>query len=316
MDERRIDGGGDFRFFAYQKGKGQDKDLHPFLMEATFGLRYRPLRHTHLVYEARYFGPPIGQRIDTIPGQEKTRSLYVMQDDLPWNIFVMVVYKPLFGNYTPDHTALAQVMTSVATTGQKTARGPWQSRFSRGRTQRSLWQSALHHETSWGYPNEDESGIAGNFGLRFVTFGAQVNYSFWTTTDKADPNNDIKVEMHALEFRGAWRDYIFGIEAVSFARDEVLKDFREGGVITFEGKYKFWKENYATVEIARANTARTILPGSSRQVKVGSRHFLTPGLDLSFQYSIDNEVRDVNSETPVGLNIDQNTMSMMIHTYF
>ena len=105
-------------------------------------------------------------------------------------------------------------------------------------------------------PNEDESGIAGNFGLRFVTFGAQVNYSFWTTTDEADPNNDIKVEMHALEFRGAWRDYIFGVEAISFARDEVLKDFREGGVITFEGKYKFWKENYATVEIARANTAR------------------------------------------------------------
>ena len=38
--------GGDFRFFAYQKGKVDDKDLHPFLMEATFGFRYRPLRHT------------------------------------------------------------------------------------------------------------------------------------------------------------------------------------------------------------------------------------------------------------------------------
>ena len=36
-------------------------------------------------------------------------------------------------------------------------------------------------------------------------------------------------------------------------------DFREGGDYP-RGKYRFWRENYVTLDIARANVARNVLP--------------------------------------------------------
>ncbi|WP_132318633.1 hypothetical protein [Pseudobacteriovorax antillogorgiicola] len=314
MDEQKIDGGGDFRFFAYKYMDGEDQDLHPFLMEATFGIRYRPLRHTHFVYEARYLGVPIGQQMDTIPGQEQTRSLYVMQDDLPWNIFVMGgYYRPLFGNYTPDHTALAQEMASFITTGQANSTRNLYKALSVGSAPNVPFGNIHYIMKRVGTNgNDKETGIAGNFGLRFVTFGAQVNYSFWTTTDASEEANSKRVEMHAIEFRGTWREYIVGIEGVSMARDEELSDFREGGVITLEGKYRFWRENYATLDIAQANVARNVLPGSSSQIKLGTKHFLTPGLEVGVSYSMDSD----DQTLPTAAKTDQTTLSFMVHTYF
>ena len=317
MDEQKIDGGGDFRLFAYKNQSGPDQKLHPFLMEATFGVRYRPLRHTHFVYEARYLGIPVGQRVDNVAGNEQTRSLYLMQDALPWNIFVMGgFYRPLFGNYTPDHTALAQEMASLVTTGQQNSTRNLYKAISVGSAPNVPFGN-LHYimKRVGSNPNEKESGLAGNFGLRFVTFGAQLNYSFWSTEDKSQADNLVQVEMHALEMRGAWKEYIFGIEGASFARDEELLDFREGGVITLEGKYRFWRENYGTLEIAQANTARNILPGSANQIKIGSKHFLFPGLEIATSYSMDKETQNATGTTPE-TTTDISTISVQIHTYF
>ncbi len=316
MDEQRIDGGADIRFLAFQQNGGNDSNFHPFLMEATFGLRYRPLRHTHLVYEARYAGPPVGQTIDGIPGKEKTRSIYLMQDDLPWNIFAMGgYYKPLFGNYTPDHTALAQEMTAQALGLNVNMSQALYKAISLGAAPNVPFGNLHYIIKRIDAQPVEESGIAGNFGLRFVTLGAQINYSFWSTTDNTDNNNEIKVEMHAFELRGRLREYIVGIEFVSFSRDEELSDFREGGVVTLEGKYKISKENYITAAYAQSNVSRNILPGTASQMRVGSRHFLYPGLDLSTQYSIDKDRQD---QVSAGQSPDNNitTISFMVHTYF
>ena len=318
MDATKIDGGGDFRLFAYRLGRGEDKKVRHFLMEASFGLRYRPLRNTHIVYESRYFGPPVGQQIDQIPGQEQTRSMYIMQDDLPWNIYAMGgYYKPLFGNYTPDHTALAQVMTSLLTTGQGNIAKALYKAVSFG-TAPNVPFANLHYITKrvGTTPNNDETGYAGNIGLRFVSFGGQVNYSFWSTNDTSVDNDPKKIEMHAFELRAAYLDYIFGMEAISFAKDQKLEDFREGGLITAEGRYRFWRENYASLELANANVARDLSPGFARQIKVGTKHFLIPGLEISTQYSIDEGRSKPTAANPNTAAFKQNTLSLMIHTYF
>ncbi|MFW7377771.1 MAG: hypothetical protein ACOH5I_03040 [Oligoflexus sp.] len=311
MDESKIDGGADFRLFAFKNLDGPDTALRPFLMEMSYGLRYRPLRHTHFVYESRFFGRPIGQRVDLIPGTEKTRSMYAMVDDLPWNGYVMYgYYKPLFGNYTPDHTSLAQVMVSNVTTGQgNTARNIYRA-LSLGSAPNVPFGNLHYISKRVGdNRNENETGFAGNFGLRFVSFGLQVTYSFWATQDETDKANTKQVEMHAFEARGTYQDYIVGIEAVSMARDDPTQDFREGGVITLEGKYRFWLENYATLEYAIANTGADLTPGTANQIKIGSRHFLIPGFNLTFQYTKENNKTSLSKS-------DRSYLSMMVHSHF
>jgi hypothetical protein len=311
MDERKIDGGADVRLFAFKNLNGQDTTLRPFLMEMSYGLRYRPLRNYHLVYESRFFGRPVGQRIDLIPGNERTRSLYAMADDLPWNSYVMYgYYKPLFGNYNPDHSSLAQIMISTVTTGQSNLAKPLYKALSFGAAPNVPYGN-LHYifKRVGDSPNEKESGFAGNFGLRFVTFGAQANYSFWATKDETNPQNIKQIEMHAIEFRGMYQNYIVSLEAVSIARDDPSQDFREGGVITLEGKYRFYRENYATFEYATANVARDLTPGSGNQIKIGSRHFVIPGLDLNIAYTKESTDSEVGST-------DRTYISMMLHAYY
>ncbi len=311
MSQRKIDGGADVRFFAYKNLKGEDTALRPFLMEMSYGIRYRPLRNYHLVYESRFLGQPIGQRVDLIPGSETTRSLYGMIDDLPWNSFVMYgYYRPLFGRYTPDHTRLAQEMIGVATTGSTATYANVYRSLSVG-TAPNVPYANLHYLMKRVSPtlNEKESGFAGNFGARFVSFGAHLGYSFWATKDETDPSNPIQVEMHAIEANAKFLDYIFGLELLSIARDDPLQDFREGGAYTLHGKYRFWRENYATLEYARANTAKDLRPGSGTQIKLGSRHFVIPGLDLGINYT--NESNKAADAT-----IDQSYFALMVHSYF
>ena len=311
MGRRKLDGGADFRFLALKNLKGEDTTLRPFLMEMSYGLRYRPMRNYHLVYESRFFGQPVGQRVDLIPGTEKTRSLYGMVDDLPWNSFVMYgYYRPLFGRYTADHTNLAQEMIGVATTGSATTYANVYRAITAG-TAPNVPYANLHYIMKRISPtlNEKENGFAGNFGARFVSYGAHIGYSFWATKDETDQANPIQVEMHSIEASAAYLEYVFGLELLSIARDDPLNDFREGGVYTLHGKYRFWRENYATLEYATANTAKDLTPGSGTQIKIGSRHFVIPGLNLGVQYTSESNKSEIASE-------DRTYFSILIHSYF
>ena len=134
-------------------------------MEMSFGLRYRPIRHTHIVYESRFFGSPNGYGINEIPDSLRLRSLYVMVDDLPYNVFVMGgYYRPLFGRYTPDHTAL-QIMMASATTGAptNTSRELWEA-FSAG-TAPNVPYLNVHYIARGFVPDEpDHKGFIINAG--------------------------------------------------------------------------------------------------------------------------------------------------------
>ena len=98
--------------------------------------------------------------------------------------------------------------------------------------------------------------------------------------------------MHSFSLLGAFvqKKLILGLEASSYERDNVGEDFRRGGVITFESKFRLWREFYLTGDYATANTDHQLKPGSSTQMKLGFKIFLFPGWELSVYQNSDNIV--------------------------
>ena len=108
-----------------------------------------------------------------------------MVDDLPYNVFVMYgsFYRPLIGNYSPDHTLLSQtILANALGVGRAYNIGPYEA-ISIG-TAPNVPYANLHY-INGTYDTDDEmSGFAINTGLRFVSYGASVNYTYWNTADK------------------------------------------------------------------------------------------------------------------------------------
>lgn len=307
MITEKIDGGGDFRLIHTKDmsdslTKGGEK---AWLMEATFGLRYRPFRYTHIVYEALALGSPARQGINTLPGSETTGSLYLMQDDLPYNIFIMTgFYRPLFGNLTADHSALPQVMVSRALTGQSNRYRILHKAISIG-TAPNVPYGNIHLIGGRKFPDDsDEKGLAANLGLRFVTLGASVNYSIWATSEETDSGTK-KNMFHSMHLAATYERFLLSLEGIAMSRENRNEDLREGGVIGLEAKYRFFREMYATFDYAVANTDKDLMPGWANQVRLGYRSFLLPGVEVQTQYSIDESDK-----------AKQNSILTMLHTYF
>lgn len=313
MYRSKIDGGGDFRLATVKRNEGDDTAAKSFLMSADFGIRYRPTyKQYHLVYEARILGSPAGRPLDTNVNTEKTRSFYFMRDDLPYNVFVQAgYYRPLFGNYVSDHYALAQVLQG-ATLGTPVYNLLYKA-VSVGTAPNVPYMNLHFIGKNIAAGAEDKTqGLAANIGLRFVSFGASVNYSFWATEDKTNNDFPVKVVMHSLHAAGA----IFGtkllgeLEFLSLEKDDVANDFRRGGVTTFALKFRFWRENYLTAEYASSNTNRQLAPGKATQSKVGIKSFIIPGVEYSLQLNNDSE-----ETTGVG-SADTSYYLSMVHLYF
>lgn len=287
----RIDGGADVRFSMIKRttGEGDETKLRRFLMNADIGLRWRPLgTRYNLVYESRFLGGPQGRPADEIVGNERTRALYFMVDDLDYNFYGQFgYYRPLFGHYTPDHYALAQIMTGVALSG-----APYSLMYktlSFGSAPNVPYFNVhviMKNMTNLNADDKTSGGVL-NAGVRGVTNGWNVNYSVWSTSDKTDSNNEVKVVMHSL-YGGItfWQKLWLNLELLSLERDNPAQDFRRGGVYTFEGKYRFWREMYTQFAYAVANTDSSIKEGSASHTKVGVRAFLYPGWEVELDYNM------------------------------
>jgi hypothetical protein len=337
-DWGKIDGGGDIRLVtiipqARESSDGpQDKGkTKQFLMNADFGLRWRPVhRKYHLVYETRWLGDPTGDNLDSQVAANgiNTRSLYFMADDLPYNVFVMGgYYRPLFGNYVPDHTTLGQRMLAYALSDGPNAYSLIYKAVSVG-TAPNVPYLNLHYigdnvgagrQADTG-GNDNTKGIAANIGLRFVSFGASVNYSVWRTKHtRTNADNkitgNVDILMHAFGAMGQFIDrrlYV-SLEAISFEKDDVTESFRKGGVIILDSKFRMWRETWATLEYSKANVAQDLKPGSANQMKAGFRIFALPGIDYSLQYSKDVNTHENEVEDP---SLKTTYLIGQLHTYF
>ena len=306
MDERKIDAGGDIRYFLYKPLSGDDTDLRSFLMTADFGLRYRPLRHTHIVYEARYQAGPPGLPLSDFAQTGFPRSAYIMVDDIPYNIFVQVgLFKPLFGNYVADHTNLAQVMTSQILSDSSSYQSIVYEAVSIGTAPNVPYANVHLIGKRQGAPGDKTSGFATNLGLRFVSFGGSLNYNYWKTTNDQNPDAPIQIEMHSFNAAGQFGKFTMSLDATSLARDNPAQDFRQGGVISYDMHYQLWKANYLTFEYATANSNIRVQEGSASQYKLGFQSFLIPGLEIHVKYA-----STTNDGTA------RNTMYTQIHTFF
>ena len=317
----KIDGGGEVRTMVVKPLNGANKDLRRFIMSADFGIHYRPFyERYHLVYEGRYNGTPQSGEVDPQVPQAFTKSLYGMVDDLPYNTWVTFgYYRPQFGYVSPDHTLFSQKMVAQGLTGSSSSQNLLFKAVSIG-TAPNVPNFNLHLiqkriGTDVGDRVEDTKGVGANAGLRFVTLGASLTYSFWLTKNSETDATPIDTEMHSFTAGAQISRFTLNLEALSVVRNKKHDDFRQGGVITLDTLTRMWRENYFTFVYARANTNIAILPGAANQTKVGVRCFFIPGVDVMWSYNVD-EVDTKSLETGLTSSAKSRYFSGQFHGYF
>ncbi len=302
MDQTKTNAGGDIRWQWVRfrsttpdgkGGKNTSKRWSNFLMDADFNMEWRPLyKYLHLVYEARIQGTPADTaRYEDFLLKAGTRSMYAMVDNLPYNAFAMAgYYRPLFGNYVPDHYALAQLMTTFAMTKQAKNYNILFNSVTVGTAPNVPYLNLHLIGKQMGDNADNTNGLAANAGLRFVSYGASINYSYWRTTDKRAHGGPVTgVEMHSLGGAGKLGRTVAALDFVSLKRDVDTQDFRRGAVWTVDTYTQVWREQYGTFNVARSNTTTDLKPGDASQVKAGVRSFWIPGFETMVVLAYMNE---------------------------
>jgi hypothetical protein len=228
-----------------------------------------------------------------------------MADNLPFNTFIQSgYYRPLFGNLSPDHTTLAKKMIAYALTDSPSSQALLYRTTSIG-TAPNVPYLNIHAVDKRKYAAEDDKtkGVVINTGLRFVTLGGSINYSFWSSEDLL-----AKTTMHSVSGGLQLGRTTLNSEFISLARDSA-KEFRQSNLFNLETFTRIWRENYLTLAQTTANTNLDLRPGKSIQTRFGVRSFLYPGMDLSVIYS--KELYETDKAK-----VPKNVLMYMLHSYF
>ncbi|MFK7873670.1 MAG: hypothetical protein AB8C84_10995 [Oligoflexales bacterium] len=309
----KIDGGGDFRYFASSTSindseKGNSDHWVNFLMNADLALRYRPFyRSLHLVYESRIYGNPTPQtqRFQYLAGSS-TRSLYALVDNLPYNTYVMAgYYRPLFGQYTANHRALGQRLQSFLISNSSSGSHSLSfDAISVGAAPNVPFIN-IHRINRRIGSAEKMEGFITNIGLRFVTMGLALNHSYWGTTE-----GQTQLALHSISAMATWKKLILGWETLILERGDP-GDTRNSQVHTLEAKWRLWREIYLDSSFATANTSLQATAGSAGQTSLGVRGFLYPGTEVALY--LDQSTHNV---TETSITTATTGWSLQFHGYF
>ncbi|MCH2533142.1 MAG: hypothetical protein MK008_01720 [Bdellovibrionales bacterium] len=308
--ERResIQASGDLRYLYGKVSGDSDKDLN-FLMNVDLGIRLRPIKEKlSFVFEHRYLNNPNNTELESVfTTESRVRSAYVLVDDLAYNTYAMAgLYRPMFGNYTPDHTSLSQQISGLDQRAVYKGIG-----FGAAPNVPFFTFNYLMPMQNTNY-SQDE-GFVFTGGGRFVTLGASATISHWNTEKDSTsvPGLKVKKEMTAIALGTALFNstLILNGELLNFSIQDDNANTNSGTVMTFEGKYKVWRESYLTGEIANSNTAVDTTKGSATSYAVGYKIFLVPGVELDVKHAIYNTERQ-------GSKLDYNTTFLQAHLYF
>lgn len=312
----RLDGGADVRWqmnsmAAKVESNGTtstSKQWANFLMAVDVGMRWRPVHKRYqLVYEGRYLGSPREKTdpqdfMDTL----SRRSLYAMADDLPYNTYVQYgYYRPMFGTYTADHTALAQRMLSYALQDTPGIYNLNYQAMSFGGSPNVPFVNLHILGRQYGAViDEKHKGFVANLGGRFVTLGLALNYSYWRSeTEKVVGTETVKpkLEMHAFSVGAQLKRITVTLEGISAAKDVPKRDFRRGALASLDTYTRIWREIYFNLQYAQANQYQDWSPGSSSQYRIGFRGFLTTGVDVNLGVNMESHRQyDGNTGVTVG----------------
>lgn len=298
---RRVIGGGDLR---YMMDATAGRDLTGWMMAADLGVRVRPIEdHLQLVLESRFLNGPSNERIEqgfTSSARAKTAMIYV--DDLPYNSYVLGgLYRPMFGHYDANHTALSPSVTG-------------------------LGQEALFQGVSVGAspnvpfanvhyigPMKDDDynkakGFIVNAGGRFVTMGGSIMISYWNTKGTEATGIDRDREMFAISGGGQLGPLNFTFEAL---RVELATGTQtdKGNVYSLWLKYPVWRSIYLTANGAIGNINRSVGEGDANEYGMGIKAFPVVGTEF--------EVMAISrTETTVSRSITDTGMQAQIHVFF
>ncbi|MBI2601786.1 MAG: hypothetical protein HYW48_01915 [Deltaproteobacteria bacterium] len=287
--DRKVDGGGDVRYLMsrwirHAEGNTQ-KTWRTFLMTVDLGMRYRPFHEKlNLVYEARFLGIPEDRVFDNTFRTATTRSFYALVDDLPFDSFIQAgIYRPLFGNASPDHQLLAQKITSYALQGNTRAQTLRFRAVSVGVSPHIPFIKLHWIRKNANFENDESEGWAFNMGANVETLGASVDYSFWQHKNQGGgQNQDVKLQsLHGGFFLDP---VLLGYEILSTRRDDRNFELRKGEVQSIEAFLRFWRKLYGTVNYANANATSALEAGKARQWRLGVRGFIGTNFDLGLFY--------------------------------
>ena len=270
MNAQRLEAGGDIRYLY------PASDADPFMMSVALGTRWKPFRHFSLVMEPLFEGRPGTEFLwDMRPS---TGTAYMLVTDMPANTYVQAgQYRPLFGMYSPDHTSVPQKLFAEATTGIPRSQGLVFRTTSVGTAPNVPYINAHYIEgdarTLSNPDRKSREGWAGNVGLRFVSLGLSLQYSFWDTEERDDFEE--ATAMHAFDLGAQlWRttlNYYY-----------LTVDRQGTGAFTaeshhVESRLRLWRELY--VEYFRTEWTRD---GEEQEPDQswGIRVFPYPGWDL------------------------------------
>lgn len=307
----------DLRMF-YMNYSGHSVEANNFsgmsIMNADFGLKLKPFsNNVSFVFETRYINSPKNSQWDYAFSDPGVRSAYLLWDDLPYNTYVMYgIYRPMFGHYNPDHTTLASYITGFKYKGSYKA-------LTIGAAPNVPFIN-VHLLTKDASGNLDqEEGIAANLGFRFVTAGASLVFSFWSTTEEG-ATTTTETDMWAIDLGGMlWRT-VFNLNAlrVSEAKTGGTNSENAGNTYTIESKTRLWKENYLVLNYATSNVFSAVTngginrlnPGSTSQTQMGIKSYLYSGLEMEILASSIKDTQDGVGEENVSI------AQMQLHYYF
>lgn len=308
--ERResVQASGDLRYMYGKVSGDSDKDLN-FLMNVDLGIRLRPIKEKlSFVFEHRYLNNPNNTELESVYTTEsRVRSAYVLVDDLAYNTYAMAgLYRPMFGNYTPDHTSLSQSISGLDQRAVYKGVG-----FGSAPNVPFFTFNYIMPMQNTNYAQDE--GFVFTGGARFVTIGASATLSHWSTEKDSGTLAGLKVkkEMTTVALGTALfkSTLILNAELLSFSIQDDSSNTNSGSVISGDLKYKVWRESYLTAEYATANTALDTTKGSADSMGVGYKIFLVPGVELDLKYTMFKTKR-------AGTKLDYNTTYLQAHLYF
>ncbi len=269
-----INAGGDFRYFYIQQDrKPGTKKIYNAPMAADIGVSVSPLYHLSLVTEARFTNPPSNSAFDHVfTSGARVRSAYALIDDLPFNTYLMSgLYRPMFGNFNPDHNSIVSKITGLGYDAVFRA-------TSLGTAPNVPFLNVHYIQPLHNAAYRQDDGYVVNLGGRWVTLGASLMASYWNTEQKFGVLSQ-KRQMTSIAAGAKYWRWIPNVDLIKIVLSSpTAKD--EGTLVSFENRFQLWREMYAQFNFAKAGTAKDMKPGRTSEYSYGLRAFLFSGMDF------------------------------------
>lgn len=307
--DANVIGGGDIRYFNYTRKTNSQTKQYSVPMTADIGTQVLPMKHLSAVIEARFMNAPTATKEnsewdDLFTSIPYPRSAYLLVDDLPYNTFIMSgLYRPMFGNYNPDHTNLLNSMT-----------------YGTNQSMRAIYKTTsigtapnvpflnVHLLSPMDNTNySQDKGYIVNAGGRFVTLGASFMLSYWETRSTSAAESQRR--MTSFNLGGTYRNLVATIDMNRIHRETPSGTVDEGLVYALETKYRLWRENYFLFNYSSANTGADLSSGLATEMQIGFKSYLISGLEFEI---LDAEIKN---KTSTG-DANESRLQGQLHFYF